>query len=179
MSLRPAFTAPILIAFIAGFAAPSALADPKTSAVEAMLACRSVDVESERLACMDAAMNGLETAFPRAAMTPAQRTEHDEQIAVQEAETAVAAFGGEKFNNRKGDELKEINDVISVASTTHNKKALIILENGQIWRQLDADTTRVRIKKAEGKPVLIKRQMLGSHMMKIDGGRGFKVRRVK
>ena len=179
MSLRSALIIPILIAFSVVCGSPAAFADPKISAVEAMLACRSIDEESDRLLCMDGAMSGLETAFPRAAMTPEERTVQDEKVAEQEAEMAVAAFGGEQFNQDSKKELKEIKDIIAVASLTHNKKALIVLENGHVWRQLDADTTRVRIKKAAGKPVVVKRQVLGSHMMKIDGGRGFKVRRVK
>lgn len=54
-----------------------------------------------------------------------------------------------------------------------------ILENGQVWRQLPSDSTRVYIpKKLDGVTVTIKRKSLGSHILTLKG-RSMRVSRLK
>jgi hypothetical protein len=60
-------------------------------------------------------------------------------------------------------------------------RAIFVLDNGQTWRQLDADGTEVR-EPAAGKPmkVTIERGLLKSYNLIIEGRNGLiKVRRLK
>ena len=70
--------------------------------------------------------------------------------------------------------------MIEFAKTARGK-ALFVLENGQVWRQIDGDGTVV-LDPPQGKTmkVLIERGLLGSYNLTIEGRNGLiKVTRIK
>jgi hypothetical protein len=60
-------------------------------------------------------------------------------------------------------------------------KAIFILDNGQIWRQLDGDSSEVNRRSSEGPmQVRIEKAVMGSYSLYIEGTkRMVKVRRLK
>ncbi|NNE39763.1 MAG: hypothetical protein HKN14_02465, partial [Marinicaulis sp.] len=70
--------------------------------------------------------------------------------------------------------------VIEIAENKRGKY-VVILENGQIWRQLSADTDKLRVPKdASGIGVTIKRKALGAHVLSLETGkRSIRVERIK
>jgi hypothetical protein len=78
-------------------------------------------------------------------------------------------------------EVKEIGATVLEFSRTARGRALFVLDNGQTWRQLDADSTVVRDPQP-GEPmrVTIETGALGSYNLAIEGRAGaIKVRRAK
>lgn len=56
----------------------------------------------------------------------------------------------------------------------------VTLDNGQVWRQLDGDTGKVRFSKKGKEAVTISRGAIGSYNLEVEGHTGiFKVRRIK
>jgi hypothetical protein len=79
------------------------------------------------------------------------------------------------------DELKEISSNVIEFAKTARGKALFVLENGQVWRQIDGDGTVV-LDPQQGKTmkVLIERGFLGSYNLIIEGRNGLiKVTRIR
>ena len=67
-------------------------------------------------------------------------------------------------------ELNEIGSPVLEFAKTARGKAVFILENGQVWRQLDSDTTTVLDPERGTKmAVRIERGALGSYNLTIDG----------
>jgi hypothetical protein len=69
---------------------------------------------------------------------------------------------------------------LAIASISVNKvtgKALIRLENGQVWEQVDSEVvSRSKVRKA--KVATIRKAAMGSFLMNLDGGTAIRVRRV-
>ena len=80
-----------------------------------------------------------------------------------------------------GGEINQITSTVIEFATTPRGKALFVLENGQVWRQLDADDTRV-LPPDPGKPmkVTIEIGFMESYNLLIEGRNALiKVRRLK
>lgn len=102
--------------------------------------------------------------------------------AVDAEQAAIDAFGARglpKPEEEKEQELNEISSTVAAIETSASNRVVVTLANGQVWRQLDADTARIGAEDAVGRTATIKKGMLGSHKMKIDDGRAFKVKRVE
>ncbi len=77
--------------------------------------------------------------------------------------------------------LQELNDGVTSLSLRADGIAIIVLDNGQVWRQISSDSTRLRLKR---KPIdyqaTIKKGAVGSFRMRIEPlGRTIRVRRIK
>lgn len=180
-----------------------ALAEGPDDAAADMIACSAVRGDKARLECFEKALPALRKAFPEAnAMAEAQR--EDMRAAAKEAEkqsfglsNAVAAagapfkeedFGAENLpqpaENADGEPDEAVNSITSGVveiGRTLRGKMIVVLENGQVWRQPDYDRSTPYIpKNAEGRTATVKKGSLGSYVMKIsDTHDAFKVRRVK
>lgn len=78
-------------------------------------------------------------------------------------------------------EVAQLSAVVQEFSKTTHGRAVFVLDNGQTWRQLDADDVVVR-EPDPGKPlnVTISRGMFGSYNLAIEGRNGVvKVRRLQ
>ena len=70
--------------------------------------------------------------------------------------------------------------MLEVGRTAHGK-IIVILENGQVWRQIDGDSSTPYIRKnIDGLTARVKKAAFGSYSIRISGTRdAFKARRVK
>ena len=70
-------------------------------------------------------------------------------------------------------------NIMSVAFSGNGRFA-VTLDNGQIWKQLDADTGTAQFKRNGGDSVTISRGILGSYNLVVEGHTAmFKVRRIQ
>ena len=139
-------------------AAPGADAPPEFAR------CAAMGNAAERLKCYDAAADRLGFGLPPPPRDPVSRSED---------------YG--KPPPPRASEVKEITATVVEFSKTPRGRAVFVLDNGQTWRQLDADTTEVR-EADSGRPmrVSIETGVFGSYNLVIEGRAGsVKVRRLK
>lgn len=149
----------------------------------ALLECRNITDAADRLDCFDKLAGSLDEQAVLAAQEQAPEPGDEEAAPVL---TAEQSFGLEDLpsEQKKKREEKTESLTASVVDIGRNGrgKYVIILENGQVWRQLTADTSKLRVPRsgAEGISVEIKRKMFGAHMLSLDGdNRSIKVERIK
>lgn len=76
------------------------------------------------------------------------------------------------------EEAEEIHSALKSFSFTPTGRVIVTLDNGQVWRQIDGDSSKFRAK--QGEIVTIARAILGSYSMTVgDRNALFKVRRVR
>lgn len=137
----------LLIIPLLALAAAGASADSLTSQLRA---CAAIEADDERLACYDALSGTLDQRAEQNFGQEQRRTTEDAPDAIEAA-------------------------IVEISKTAYNK-ALITLDNGQLWRQ--NDTTRLTWK--VGDAVIIERGLLGSFFMKqAEGGRKIRVKRIR
>ena len=174
-----------------------AQADPARDALSEITKCADITAPAERLQCFDTAVGGAKTVLSTPAPAPVQ------QAAVEPQKTGVQTdkeeeggilswFGLSRPVTKQQDfgkppvptgpkEIKEISaNVLEFAKNAYGR-SLFILENGQVWKQSDGDTTEVKDPRSgETMQVTIEAAMFGSYNLRVKGQNGFvKVRRVK
>jgi hypothetical protein len=157
----------------------AALAAGAAFAQEAPLAkvyaCAGLPKADKRLACYDAAIAGLKQAEATGGVAVVSR----EQV----VEASEQAFG---FSNPEAagiaapnaaEQLDNLQVTIASAAKRADGKYRFTLDNGQVWDQIEVE----RIDRLGAFPVKagIKAAALGSFLMRIEGGRSIRVRRVK
>jgi hypothetical protein len=169
--------------------APPAAAQSATGvdAVAAALSCREVVEDAARLACLDAAVAGLATAFPQAALPPAARQEAAREEARQRG---IALFGLRLGADPRVAEVApevippaDVPDSLAVsvveASRTADDRLLVVLANGQVWAQSDSSGAPIRIPRSGFSEAEIEKKLFGGFSMRLDGGVWFRARRVQ
>jgi len=150
----------VLLAVPLSVAAVSARA--QTSAE--LLGCSVIARDSERLACFDAAVanssaearaasrkravESARIAAEEAAITAAAAKARAEAEAAELAVAKKAAFGAEgvtsrgveRFAPEPGD-LQEIDAKVTEVMTNRSQQSVFLLDNGMMWRQVDAGAT--------------------------------------
>jgi hypothetical protein len=126
--------------------------------------CAGIENAAERLKCYDATADRLGFGLPPPPREPVTRSED---------------YG--KPPPPRASEVKELTAMVVEFSKTPRGRAVFVLDNGQTWRQLDADTAEVR-EPESGRPmrVSIETGAFGSYNLAIEGRAGaVKVRRLK
>lgn len=141
-------------------------------------ACASVADDKSRLACYDAAFGRSDKSSGGAVVTPRLPSL---DAAVPPAQKAVNDFGLTETDRRARDQSTEVvpqNISGSVAVIGHRPagEAVVTLDNGQVWTQIEAGT---RLKLTTGDAVTIRKASLGSYMLVTPSGIAVRVRRVK
>jgi hypothetical protein len=142
---------------------------------EALVRCRSVADEKQRLACYDSAAAALEQAADRHDLVVIDRKQ------VRETKRTLfglelprlSIFGG--GNDDAADEVKEVEGVVQTAFQDGNGRWVVTLADGATWAQIDNQPIAVRPK--AGQKVKIHRGAIGSYIMNINGQPGVKARR--
>lgn len=149
---KPLALAPLL--FIA--AASAAYADSSSDTLNEISRCSGIEDATERLRCYD-------MAAPRAKEALLPNPQNFGRPAPQPAEIPQITAGVREF------------------SRTARGRAVFVLDNGQTWRQLDADDVRVMEPEPGGVlRVTIERGALGSYHLAIEGRNGMiRVRRIE
>jgi hypothetical protein len=175
----------VVLVVVSLFAASAAhAADPAQEALSEIVRCAGIADSGERLKCFDA-------AAPRAKSALAEQEAKEKRGFLdwfgfsrpRKPVTKPEEFGKPQppVPMPGGGEITQITSTVIEFALTPRGKALFVLENGQVWRQLDADDTRV-LEPDPGRPmkVTIEIGFLESYNLLIEGRRGLiKVRRLK
>jgi hypothetical protein len=173
----------LVLASLAALVASPAYADATQDVLADMVKCADITDSAERLKCFDAAVprakNALTPPTPQAkekswldwfgfARPPAPVTKPED-------------FGKPPPEPAPGQEITEIRATVLEFGRTRRYRALFVLDNGQVWRQLDGDTAEVRDPPLDAVlKVTIERGALGSYNLIIDGKNEIiKVSRIK
>ncbi|GAB4533747.1 MAG: hypothetical protein Kow00133_21470 [Amphiplicatus sp.] len=175
---------------IAAVAVQSAPAQTKDAVAE-VLACRSIEDDAQRLACLDEAAAGLAAAVSgaQASAAPAEDPAATFGFNRQEPVRTEDEFGAEDLpkqaaapveKEEEGRDIRELRARVLESGANPFGKAILVLENGQVWRQLDSDNVRLRIPRGVAATAIIKKSALGGYRMTVEPlGRTIRVRRVK
>ena len=191
-----------VVAFAGGVQGAKA-ADPD---LDAIAACASIPASSERLACFDKAIAAIEDAADALAagdaptsseLASAQARAGDDagsddtggDGAVDDRTAAASAvatglpesdFGKERVPVKRPESDPELRAVAVSISRNRRGKYIVVLENGQIWRQISSDTNDLPMRATDGSEVIIKKRALGSYALRIPSAkRSILVSRLK
>ena len=142
----------LLLLGIAG----AAQADASADVLAEIARCSGITQSSERLACFDRVAG-------RAKQAAAPRPEDFGKPAPRPAE------------------ITELNATVRELAKTARGRAVFVLDNGQTWRQLDADSTEVlEPLRGQAMKVTIARGLFDSYNLTVEGRNGLiRVRRVQ
>lgn len=154
-------------------------------------ACKAQEDDKERLSCFDRMFLSLAPTQPdRVAIfsrdkvpTSLEAQAFNKDVLGGTSESNVDnQFGAERLKRKKMANKEQSPDVNAVAvKITRNRfgKYTVTLDNGQVWRQIQGDTTRLFI--SEEEPVIrIRRGSFGSYTLKVPSSkRPIRVKRVK
>ena len=139
----------------------------------AVIACRAIAGESERLACYDRQVAALEKAADDKDIVIADRA------SVRETRRGLFGFSLPKINLFDGEdeeEFQEINTTVANASQIAYGYWSIELEDGARWEQTDG---KLVLSPKPGQKIKIKRGALGTYFANVNGQPGIRVRRVQ
>lgn len=176
-----------LLALALAVASGSAYADATRDALAELAKCADIADSTLRLKCFDDAMPRAKSALAAPAPAPAPAAEAPSKSFLEWfgfSRPPAPATKPEEFGKPPPEPAGELNEITSNViefAKTARGKAVFILENGQVWRQLDADGTVVT-DPPPGKTmkVTVERGFLGSYNLTIDGRNGLiKVTRLR
>ena len=173
----------LLLLSLALFVAGPARADATRDALTEIAKCADIAEPSERLKCFDAAVPSAKSALA----APAQKAPEKSLLEwfgfarPPKPVTKPDDFGKPAPEPGPGEEITEINATVLEFAKNPRGKSVFILDNGQVWRQLDADGTEVRDPAPDTKmKVTVETGVLGSYNLTIEGRNGLiKVSRLK
>ncbi|WCT72441.1 hypothetical protein PQ455_12425 [Sphingomonas naphthae] len=182
---RTIIASTIAVALMPAGGALAQTAAPTPSAVAAVFACRQIAAGAERLACFDKASAALETAAKDREVVVLDRAE------VKRTRKSLFGFqlpriplfgGGEGKSDKEIEREVEAEDVSEIDAVIKRSTALpygfyrIVLDEGGTWETTEG--WRGAMDPTPGSKINIKRGALGSHMLKVPGGRAIKAKRV-
>ena len=178
MTIKPLIAALALTvpsAAVTAQEAPSGQQRPEL--FEALVRCRAIAADAERLQCFDTAAAN----FPQAA-------ERREVVVVDRAQVResrrrlfglplprLPIFGGGDEDEEEEEEIRSIDSNIASARQVDYGRWMVRLEDGSTWIQTDNNVVAGRPR--PGQPVEVRRGALGTYMMRINNQPGIKVRR--
>ncbi len=170
--LASAFVASAMAVGPAG-ASPTPAAPVRAPAVQSLLDCRSIADDSHRLACFDAAVRVLDHAEATGDLVTIDRKQRQ---AVRKQAFGLTLPSLAMFDRgMKPEELDRIAATVAEAHQSPTGRWLVRLDDGALWRQID-DTELNRMPRA-GAKATIRRAMLGSFFMDIQGESQMRVHR--
>ena len=147
--------------------------------------CRGLTDDDARLICYDAAVDRSRRSAdsgPRSAPAPvpAQAATPAAAASAPAASGAASSLSQEDLFGKSGDEVERtvqeatgdepidsLNATVTKLQQYSYDKVLITLDNGQVWKQVDASNLRLRV----GDAIEIERASLGSFMLKKQGSK--------
>ena len=148
-------------------------APPTAPPVQAVIDCRKIDDGVQRLACYDKAVAAMDQAQTSGDLVSIDR----EQRRAARHQAFGLALPSLSFLNRgeKPEEINHMTDRVAGAYKNGDRKWVIKLEGGAVWRQID--DTEVDRPPHPGSTAEIRTGVLGSFFMKIDGQYSIRVHR--
>lgn len=181
----------IALFFLAGSPALAQAIQPEAG----IFACPAIEDEDDRLACFDreiailakqakageASVAADETAPPTAA-EPALDAAGAAMLAKENfgAEDLDKTVSERRAEREERGELSELKAAVIESGENPYGKVFLVLDNGQVWRQLDSDDTMLRIPRGVDATVTIKRSLFGGYLLTVDQlGRTMRAKRIK
>lgn len=165
---------------IAGLVAALALIGPRVlaapsrpPAVQRVIDCRTIAESTQRLACFDGAVAAMDRAESSGDLVSIDRAQR--RAARRQAFGLTLPSLGFLDRGEKAEEANRIIAKIAAASQDPYGKWTIRLDDGAVWRQIDDNT--IDHPAHTGSTAEVRRALLGSFTMKIDGQFPFKVHR--
>jgi hypothetical protein len=173
-----------LLAVPLGLLAATAYADANRDALVEIVKCADIADPAERLKCFDVAVPQAKRALTPPAPAAKESKSLLEWFGFARPTAPVTKaedFGKPPPEPSPGEEITEIKAAVVEFARNVRGKCVFILDNGQVWRQLDADGTNVRDPEEGRKMVVtIETGALGSYNLSIEGRTGLiKVMRLK
>jgi len=176
-------------------------AQTEDQAVADVLACQAVKGAKARLRCFEAALPALREVHPGAVALAGERAEAARLAAAEQAKNEFGLYESDKdvasneyekeafgandlpasVRADEDDEVKSVEGLAVEVGKNNRGKLFVILDNGQVWRQIDGDKSSPYIpRNAEGLPVVVKKGLMGSYFIKVgDAKAAFKAERIK
>jgi len=158
---------------LAAFDVAAGPAPPRPAAIQAVVDCRKLTDAGARLACYDTAV---------AAMTQAE--DNGDLVSLDRAQRSVVrrqAFGltlpslSIFDRGERPEGLDRVEETLADATHDAEGKWVFRMQDGAVWRQIDDyDLSRAP---HPGSAIVIKKAMLGSFMMNVDGQPALRVHR--
>ena len=160
---------------LAGPAAAKKAAEAKTPAsVLRLLACRGVADTAQRLACFDREAAGMDQMIAKRDLVVIDR----ERVTQSKRELfgfSVPSFGG-LFGGGGEVEIKQIESTVVSWGGNADGGWIIRLADGSRWSQTDGKP--LALPPGRGDRVVVRRGVLGSYRMSVNGQPGIKVERI-
>jgi hypothetical protein len=175
--MRTLFVAAILL-----LAAGQVHADAVRDALADVVKCADIQDPAKRLVCFDAAAEKAKGAIAAPAPAAAKEKSFLEWFGFRPSAPVVKPEDfGRPVPEPAPNEVNEVTSNVLEFAKTARGKAVFILENGQVWRQLNADSTDVLAPPpGTTMTVTIEVGALGSYNLLIAGRNGIvKVSRLK
>ena len=171
------------VALCLALVAAPAHADATRDALTEMTKCADIADSAERLKCFDAAVPHAKSALAAPAPVAKEKSFLDWFGFGRPSPpvTKPEDFGKAAPEPAPGEEITQIKATVLEFARTLRGKCLFVLDNGQVWRQLDADSTNVPDPDERSTMrVTIETGALGSYNLTIEGRNAWiKVSRVK
>jgi hypothetical protein len=144
---------------------------------EALVRCRAIAGDAERLRCFDTASAALEQAAERRELVVVDRAQVREsrRRLFGLALPHLPIFGGGDDSRADEDEVTSLEGTLASASQDSLGHWMVRLADGSLWVQ--TDNRPLAFRPRNGQPVVINRAALGSYMMRVNNQPGVRVRR--
>lgn len=142
-----------------------------------LLACRGESNEQARLRCYDAAVAGIATATQSGSLVVIDREE------VRRSRRSLFGFSLPRLPFFRGDrshedeEQEEIQTTLVGARQVQSNRWNLELEGGALWQTTEWANTMIDPR--AGQRVRIRRGVMGSYMVSINGQRGLRAMRIR
>lgn len=168
--------AAVSILMLAALAQPAAAQDGqrRADALERLTACRSIPDSAQRLACYDAAAQGLDEAERSGEVVVLDREQ------MQETRRGLFGFAMPSldiFNRGESameEEIDNVSYVVRSAREVRDGEWVFTMEDGSVWRQIDG---RMWGRPRAGQSAIVRRAALGSFMLNVGDAPAIRVRR--
>lgn len=163
----------ILVMPIGVQAAEKRIAADQSRAIDTLLACRAINVPTERLTCVDRELDRLSAQIDSGSIAVVDKAQVERQ---RRAHFGLASRGSEIFASEPNGAVKEVKGTVSSASTDAYGKWVFFLKDGSRWHQID--DYPIGGTPNAGTPVVITRGALNSFKMSVGGQPSIRVRRT-
>jgi hypothetical protein len=155
----------------AAAAAPAPPPSAPPASVQAVMDCRKITDDTQRLACFDTASAVLAKAEQSGDVVSLDRAQRNQ---VRHQAFGLTLPSIELFDHGEG-QLNDVKETLASAHQTAGGRWVFQMQDGQIWRQTDDEFLS---REPHGGSVIdIRRASLGSYMLSVDGQPGVRAHR--
>ncbi len=148
-------------------------APARTATMQSLIDCRKIAASDARLACYDAAAGAFEAAEAKGDIVVVDR---EQATAVRKQAFGFTLPSISIFDRgEKPEDIDEVNLPITSAVRDGHGKWTLVLEGGQVWRQIDSG--ELSRNPRPGMTAKIKKGAIGSYKLMVGGAMAIKVHR--